>query len=105
MGSGALALPHGRKLLEMQSFRSTTSSVGYGFGIFSGLFYVGSRIPQIVKNFKRKRTEGLSMMLFVQAVLGNLTYSLAVLMMMDGIHKEEGKWRSDDPNVFCDGKN
>lgn len=41
--------------------------------------YLTSRIPQIMKNYTRKSVEGLSILLFVLAFLGNLTYVLSIL--------------------------
>lgn len=43
------------------------------FGWISCFMYLGSRIPQIQKNTETK-CEGLSMMMFSMAMLGNLTY-------------------------------
>lgn len=41
--------------------------------------YLTSRIPQIVKNYRRKSVEGLSILLFILAFFGNLTYVLSIL--------------------------
>ncbi|PLW32503.1 hypothetical protein PCANC_20997 [Puccinia coronata f. sp. avenae] len=41
--------------------------------------YLTSRIPQIMKNYTRKSVEGLSILLFILAFLGNLTYVLSIL--------------------------
>jgi len=46
-------------------------------GWTSAILYLGSRIPQIIKNFKT-RCEGLSLALFLFAIFGNLTYVLAI---------------------------
>lgn len=43
-------------------------------GYFSALFYLGARIPQIVKNWRDKSCEGLSLLFFLLSLLGNLTY-------------------------------
>jgi len=45
----------------------------------SAVLYLGSRIPQIVKNFKNRSCEGLSLAMFYFSVLGNLTYCLSIL--------------------------
>ena len=42
------------------------------------LFYLGSRIPQIVLNYERKSCDGISFM-FLFACLGNLTYVISIL--------------------------
>jgi len=46
-------------------------------GWASALLYLGSRIPQILKNFKTK-CEGLSLALFLFAIVGNVTYVLSI---------------------------
>jgi len=46
-------------------------------GWTSAVLYLGSRVPQIFKNFKTK-CEGLSPALFLFAIAGNVTYSLSI---------------------------
>lgn len=48
-------------------------------GWASALLYLSSRIPQIVKN-RETKCEGLSLALFVFAVVGNLTYVASILI-------------------------
>lgn len=58
---------------------------------FLGLFlawsctfvYVGSRCPQLLKNYERKSVEGISPLLFGAALMGNLTYTLSILTSCD----------------------
>lgn len=45
-------------------------------GWTSAVLYVGSRIPQIVKNHRQKSTEGLSIGMFLCAVLGNVLFTM-----------------------------
>lgn len=45
----------------------------------SSLLYLGSRLPQLLKNYRRKSTAGLSPQLFAAAFCGNLFYSSALL--------------------------
>lgn len=55
-------------------------------GWTSALLYLGSRIPQILKNFKTK-CEGLSLALFMFAIAGNVTYVLSICVeSMDRQH-------------------
>ncbi|WWD15988.1 hypothetical protein CI109_100412 [Kwoniella shandongensis] len=42
--------------------------------------YLTSRLPQIWKNFQRKSVEGLSILLFLMAFLGNITYVASILL-------------------------
>ncbi|ORY27203.1 PQ loop repeat-domain-containing protein [Naematelia encephala] len=46
--------------------------------------YLTSRLPQIWKNFNRKSIEGLSILLFVFAFMGNLTYVISILLNPTG---------------------
>lgn len=45
----------------------------------STVLYLGSRLPQLLKNYRRKSTAGLSPHLFLAAFCGNLAYSAALL--------------------------
>lgn len=45
----------------------------------STILYLGSRLPQLLKNYNRKSTAGLSPHLFLAAFCGNLFYSAALL--------------------------
>ncbi|PAV17126.1 PQ-loop-domain-containing [Pyrrhoderma noxium] len=46
-------------------------------GWTSAVLYLGSRIPQILKNFQT-RCEGLSLALFMFSIAGNVTYALSI---------------------------
>lgn len=72
-------------LTHVQFFKNIRDESGYAIGIVSSIFYVGSRLSQLYKNYKRKSTEGLSVMMFVLAVVGNITYGLSILVRsLDG---------------------
>lgn len=49
------------------------------FGWLCAVLYLGSRVPQILLNYKRKSCEGISFMFFLFACLGNLTYVISIL--------------------------
>ncbi|KAI5967827.1 RTC2 [Candida pseudojiufengensis] len=49
------------------------------FGWLCAILYLGSRIPQIVLNYERKSTDGISFMFFLFACLGNLTYVISII--------------------------
>jgi uncharacterized protein with PQ loop repeat len=55
------------------------STLGQVFGWGCAVLYLGSRVPQVVKNFRRKSTEGLSLLFFLFACLGNITYVLSII--------------------------
>lgn len=51
---------------------------GQIFGYLCAVLYLGSRIPQILLNYRRKSTDGVSMLFFLFACIGNLTYVLSI---------------------------
>ena len=51
---------------------------GQIFGYLCAVLYLGSRVPQILLNYKRKSTEGVSMLFFIFACVGNLTYVMSI---------------------------
>ena len=56
---------------------------GYLIGWASGIIYLSSRVPQILKNRQRKSVEGLSPLLFFCAVMGNATYATSILLNLN----------------------
>lgn len=52
---------------------------GQVFGWLCAALYLGSRLPQLLLNWRRKSTEGVSMLFFLFACLGNLTYVLSIM--------------------------
>jgi solute carrier family 66 (lysosomal lysine-arginine transporter), member 1 len=57
----------------------TFNLLGQVFGWFCAALYLGSRLPQLLLNWRRKSTEGVSMLFFIFACLGNMTYVLSIL--------------------------
>jgi len=53
-------------------------SLGQFFGYLCAIFYLGSRVPQLLLNYRRKSTEGVSLLFFLFACLGNLTYDMSI---------------------------
>jgi uncharacterized protein with PQ loop repeat len=51
---------------------------GQVFGYLCAALYLGSRIPQLLLNYRRKSTEGVSLLFFLFACIGNLTYVLSI---------------------------
>ena len=70
-------------VLTSDSVSSTSSSnrefAGRILSWMSTSLYLGSRIPQIYKNYCRRSTSGLASSLFVAAFFGNLFYSASIL--------------------------
>ena len=52
--------------------------LGQVFGYLCAVLYLGSRIPQLLLNYKRKSTEGVSLLFFLFACTGNLTYDMSI---------------------------
>lgn len=63
---------------------------GQIFGYICAALYLGARIPQIVHNYRRKSTEGLSPLFFIFACLGNLTYVLSIFTHTPSCASVEG---------------
>jgi uncharacterized protein with PQ loop repeat len=57
----------------------TLMFLGTIFSWMSTVLYLGSRPPQLYKNYHRKSTSGLSPLLFMAAFCGNLFYSSSLL--------------------------
>ena len=53
--------------------------LGQVFGYICAALYLGSRLPQLLLNYRRKSIEGVSMLFFIFACIGNLTYVLSIL--------------------------
>ncbi|KAF9409955.1 hypothetical protein BGZ76_005585, partial [Entomortierella beljakovae] len=52
--------------------------IGVALGWGSAILYLGSRLPQIYKNWKVQSCEGLSILMFVFSVLGNIFYVASI---------------------------
>lgn len=53
-------------------------TLGQVFGYLCAIFYLGSRIPQLLLNYRRESTEGISVLFFIFACIGNLTYVMSI---------------------------
>ncbi|GAD91993.1 PQ loop repeat protein [Paecilomyces variotii No. 5] len=56
----------------------TFDTWGQIFGYLCAALYLGSRLPQLLLNYRRKSTEGVSMLFFLFACIGNLTFVLSI---------------------------
>ncbi|XP_064384142.1 uncharacterized protein LOC135333159 [Halichondria panicea] len=65
---------------DVINFADPRDVAGYVLGCISAAFYFFSRVPQIVKNFRRCSVDGLSPLLFTLAILGNVTYGLGIFL-------------------------
>ncbi|KAF7586749.1 hypothetical protein BBP40_008369 [Aspergillus hancockii] len=55
------------------------NTLGQVFGYLCAVLYLGSRLPQILLNYRRKSTDGVSLLFFLFACIGNLTYVLSIV--------------------------
>lgn len=53
-------------------------TLGQFFGYLCAIFYLASRVPQLLLNYRRKSTEGVSLLFFLFACIGNLTYDMSI---------------------------
>lgn len=53
---------------------------GQAFGYICAVLYLSSRLPQLLLNYRRKSTEGMSLLFFIFACIANLTYVLSILI-------------------------
>ncbi|OJD19192.1 hypothetical protein AJ78_00805 [Emergomyces pasteurianus Ep9510] len=67
--------------------------LGQIFGYLCAALYLGSRIPQLLLNFKRRSTEGVSLLFFLFACVGNLTYVLSIFAYSPRCEGENGVCR------------
>lgn len=69
-----------RHSLPKESRSSTVSFDLWGqiFGYLCAVLYLGSRVPQLLLNYRRKSVEGVSLLFFLFACIGNLTYVLSI---------------------------
>ncbi|KAI4095296.1 MAG: hypothetical protein LQ339_007295 [Xanthoria mediterranea] len=78
---------------------------GQIFGYLCAALYLGSRVPQLLLNYRRKSTEGVSMLFFLFACVGNLTYVMSIFAyepecaklgrVYKAVQCEEGEWSSE----------
>lgn len=70
---------HGRRPSRDDETESLEFDVlGQVFGYLCAVLYLGSRVPQLLLNYRRKSTEGVSLLFFLFACIGNLTYVMSI---------------------------
>lgn len=65
------------------------NALGQFFGWLCAVSYIASRLPQLILNWRRKTTEGLSMLFFLFACLGNITYVLSIFAYEPRCHEKQ----------------
>ncbi|KAK9469049.1 PQ loop repeat-domain-containing protein [Lipomyces arxii] len=49
-------------------------------GYTSATLYLSARVPQIIQNYQRKSTKGLSVLFFIYSTMGNVTYAFQIIL-------------------------
>lgn len=65
------------------------NELGVTMSWLGAMFYVGARIPQLIKNYKRKSTDGLSPFLFATTLLCNITYNISIFTSCNYIDSDD----------------
>ncbi|KAG0272714.1 hypothetical protein BGZ95_011501 [Linnemannia exigua] len=65
--------------------------LGRIFAWICTVFYLSSRMPQLWKNFTRKSVQGLSILMFFWAAMGNLSYTLSILNSAEAVNPETSR--------------
>jgi len=76
------------------------NTLGQVFGWLCAVLYLGSRLPQLLLNWRRKSTEGVSVLFFLFACLGNLTYVLSILAFDPKCEGDEGCQPGEAAQIF-----
>ncbi|KAK3302429.1 PQ loop repeat-domain-containing protein [Chaetomium strumarium] len=74
--------------------------LGQVFGWLCAALYLGSRVPQLLLNWRRKSTEGVSVLFFLFACLGNLTYVLSILAFDPKCDGDQGCEPGEAAQIF-----
>lgn len=77
----------------------TFDTLGQTFGYFCAVLYLASRVPQIYLNYTRKTVEGLSLLFFLFACLGNLTYVISIIAYVPRGASSDGRRRNWTPEM------
>ena len=71
--------PHARRKQHLPKPATLEFDVlGQVFGYLCAVLYLGSRVPQLLLNWRRQSTEGVSLLFFLFACIGNLTYVTSI---------------------------
>jgi hypothetical protein len=74
LSNSSTDVPTPGKSAEKPSF----NVLGQIFGYICSVLYLGSRVPQLLLNHRRRSTDGISMLFFLFACIGNATYNLSI---------------------------
>ncbi|OBA26630.1 hypothetical protein HANVADRAFT_52942 [Hanseniaspora valbyensis NRRL Y-1626] len=77
-------------ILALFTRSSNLFQLGLILSWFSGMFYFFSRVPQLLKFYKRKSTDGISPYMFYCTIFHNILYALSIFSsceFIDNSHK------------------
>lgn len=77
LGGSAVYFFGSGKKIDMSQWHIVPQLLGWG----SAILYCASRIPQIMQNFRNESVEGLSLVMFIFSVVGNLTYCVVRIIL------------------------
>lgn len=63
----------------MKSLEEPLITVGWVLAWTCTSFYLTSRVPQILQNYKRQSTVGISLVSFYFSIAGNVTYAISIM--------------------------
>ncbi|KAJ2750404.1 putative vacuolar membrane transporter for cationic amino acids [Coemansia pectinata] len=67
-------------LARLASVPTKPQLVPQVLGYISALLFLGARIPQLAKNYRKQSCEGLSIGMFTFSILGNTAFTLSLLL-------------------------
>lgn len=70
----------------------SNNDIGSILSWIGAFFYIGARIPQLIRNYQRKSTDGVSPFLFATTLLGNLTYNIGIFTSAEFLLSQD-KWK------------
>jgi hypothetical protein len=76
------------------------NALGQVFGWLCAVLYLGSRLPQLLLNWRRKSTEGVSVLFFLFACLGNLTFVLSIMAFDPKCASDDGCRRGEAARIY-----
>jgi uncharacterized protein with PQ loop repeat len=79
-GSGSKSWARQRRVGDEDEQHDWSFIVGTGLGYVASILYLCSRVSQIHKNYTRKSSEGLALVMFIMAVCANLCTGTSIIL-------------------------
>jgi uncharacterized protein with PQ loop repeat len=101
VGSALFFFWPGQTKVDTSQWHLVPQLLGWG----SAILYCASRIPQIMQNFRNESVEGLSLVMFVFSVVGNLTYCVVcittiVISLSNLLYYRVSSWNQLTLHIF-----